>query len=458
MELPNAQELEEVVLGALILENSSINKILDILKPEHFYNDNYKIIYRAIITLHNEKKSIDYLTIANELKRINMLQSIGGAYELVKLTNCIASASNIESHCYIIIQKSMLRELILKSNILIQKATTEQYDVFELIEDQQRNLSNILNVGSKSQETIYSASQSILNECYNAMINNKAIGVDTPYRKLNEQINGFKNGNLIILAARPGMGKTAFALKLASYPASNNTPVAFFSLEMTAQELASRVLSYNSGIPAQKITNAYINTYELQYLRDNLTTIKDTKLFIDDSSHLTIERLRIKAHKLKEVHKIKMIVIDYIQLMDSSNQYRGNKVNEVSEISRGLKLLAKELDLPIIALSQLSRQVETRTDKKPILSDLRDSGSIEQDADMVMFLMRPEYYKMETYNINGQEVNSERLLVCDIAKFRGGRTGEIYLKWVGDIMSVEDYDYNYLGLNNTSKIEVQNPF
>ena len=215
MELPNAQELEEVVLGALILENSSINKILDILKPEHFYNDNYKIIYRAIITLHNEKKSIDYLTIANELKRINMLESIGGAYELVKLTNRIASASNIESHCYIIIQKSMLRELILKSNILIQKATTEQYDVFELIEDQQRNLSNILNVGSKSQETIYSASQSILNECYNAMINSKAIGVDTAYRKLNEQINGFKNGNLIILAARPGMGKTAFALKLA---------------------------------------------------------------------------------------------------------------------------------------------------------------------------------------------------------------------------------------------------
>jgi len=290
------------------------------------------------------------------------------------------------------------------------------------------------------------------------MINSKAIGVDTAYRKLNEQINGFKNGNLIILAARPGMGKTAFALKLASYPASNNTPVAFFSLEMTAQELASRVLSYNSGIPAQKITNAYINTYELQHLRDNLTTIKDTKLFIDDSSHLTIERLRIKAHKLKEEHKIKMIVIDYIQLMDSSNQYRGNKVNEVSEISRGLKLLAKELDLPIIALSQLSRQVETRTDKKPILADLRDSGSIEQDADMVMFLMRPEYYKMETYNINGQEVNSERLLVCDIAKFRGGRTGEIYLKWVGDIMSVEDYDYNNLGLNNTSKIEVQNPF
>ena len=324
MELPNAQELEEVVLGALILENSSINKILDILKPEHFYNDNYKIIYRAIITLHNEKKSIDYLTIANELKRINILQSIGGAYELVKLTNRVASASNIESHCYIIIQKSMLRELILKSNILIQKATTEQYDVFELIEDQQRNLSNILNVGSKSQETIYSASQSILNECYNAMINSKSIGVDTAYRKLNEQINGFKDGNLIILAARPGMGKTAFALKLASYPASNNTPVAIFSLEMTAKELASRVLSYNSGIPAQKITNAYINTYELQHLRDNLNTIKDTKLFIDDSSHLTIERLRIKAHKLKEVHKIKMIVIDYIQLKDSSNQYRGN--------------------------------------------------------------------------------------------------------------------------------------
>ena len=446
MELPNAQELEEVVLGAL----------LDILKPEHFYNDNYKIIYRAIITLHNEKKSIDYLTIANELKRINILQSIGGAYELVKLTNRVASASNIESHCYIIIQKSMLRELILKSNILIQKATTEQYHVFELIEDQQRNLSNILNVGSKSQETIYSASQSILNECYNAMINSKSIGVDTAYRKLNEQINGFKDGNLIILAARPGMGKTAFALKLASYPASNNTPVAIFSLEMTAKELASRVLSYNSGIPAQKITNAYINTYELQHLRDNLNTIKYTKLFIDDSSHLTIERLRIKAHKLKEVHKI--IVIDYIQLMDSSNQYRGNKGNEVSEISRCLKLLAKELDLPIKELSQLSRQVETRTDKKPILSDLRDSGSIEQDADMVMFLMRPEYYKMETYNINGQEVNSERLLVCDIAKFRGGRTGEIYLKWVGDIMSVEDYDYNNLGLNNTSKIEVQNAF
>lgn len=448
MDMPNAIELEQAVLGSLILEDYAINKILDILKTEHFYSENHKNIYKAILNLTSNKQPIDLLTVSQELKKMNVLESIGGAYYLSELTNKIASASSIEPHSYIIIEKAMLRSLITNSNTLLKKALTQQYDVFDLIEEAQTNLTNLVKVGSKGYDSLYEVSESVLSNCYDAMINNKAIGVVTPYIKLNEQINGFKNGNLIILAARPGMGKTAFALKLAHYPSTNNIPVAFFSLEMTSSELASRTLAFNSGISAQKINNAHLNTYELQHLRDNLKEVKGTKLFIDDSPRLTIEKLRLKALRLKDEQKIEMIVIDYIQLMDSSNAYKGNKVNQVSEISRGLKFLAKELNIPIIALSQLSRQVESRVDKKPMLSDLRDSGSIEQDADMVMFLMRPEYYKMNTYSVNNQEINADRLIVCDIAKFRGGRTGEIYLKWIGDIMSVENYDYSMLFTNN----------
>jgi replicative DNA helicase len=277
-------------------------------------------------------------------------------------------------------------------------------------------------------------------DCFKSLNEDKPSGIPISIHNLQKQTNGWKNGNLIILAARPAMGKTAVALDYAYYPAKNNIPIAFFSLEMTGKELAGRLMSKESGINSQKINNNLIDTYELTKLRSDCLTFKDLPLYIDDTPALSITRLRSKALRMKREFNIKMIIIDYLQLMDGSDS-KDSREQEISKISRGLKKLAKELDLPIIALSQLSRQVELRPSKKPQLSDLRDSGAIEQDADMVIFLLRPEYYEMKSYLYGNEEIDTQGLMVHIVAKFRGGITGEIKNKWIAETTSIDNF-YN----------------
>lgn len=437
--LPQATEIEDTIIGSIIYENEAFDLVSVMLKSEHFYKESNAIIYKTCYNLATNNIPIDLLTVCTELKKNNQLELVGGSYHITSLTNQIGSISNIETHATILIQKYLLRQMIILGNKIMNKGYDNSTDCFDLIDYCGTELNQMLNViEAKKAKKLNELTSEVLIDCFKSLNEDKPSGVPISIHNLQKQTNGWKNGNLIILAARPAMGKTAVALDYAYYPAKNNIPIAFFSLEMTGKELAGRLMSKESGINSQKINNNLIDTYELTKLRSDCQTFKDLPLYIDDTPALSITRLRSKALRMKREFNIKMIIIDYLQLMDGSDS-KDSREQEISKISRGLKKLAKELDLPIIALSQLSRQVELRPSKKPQLSDLRDSGAIEQDADMVIFLLRPEYYEMKSYLYGNQEIDTQGLMVHIIAKFRGGITGEIKNKWIAETTSIDNF-------------------
>lgn len=437
--LPQATEIEDTIIGSIIYENEAFDLVSVMLKSEHFYKESNAIIYKTCYNLATNNIPIDLLTVCTELKKNNQLELVGGSYHITSLTNQIGSISNIETHATILIQKYLLRQMIILGNKIMNKGYDNSTDCFDLIDYCGTELNQMLNViEAKKAKKLNELTSEVLIDCFKSLNEDKPSGVPISIHNLQKQTNGWKNGNLIILAARPAMGKTAVALDYAYYPAKNNIPIAFFSLEMTGKELAGRLMSKESGINSQKINNNLIDTYELTKLRSDCQTFKDLPLYIDDTPALSITRLRSKALRMKREFNIKMIIIDYLQLMDGSDS-KDSREQEISKISRGLKKLAKELDLPIIALSQLSRQVELRPNKKPQLSDLRDSGAIEQDADMVIFLLRPEYYEMKSYLYGNQEIDTQGLMVHIIAKFRGGITGEIKNKWIAETTSIDNF-------------------
>ncbi len=454
---PQARELEEAVLGAIMLEKNAFDSVIEILKPECFYVDAHQRIFRAMQSLGNKSQPIDILTVVEELRSREELDMVGGAYYVTKLTNSVVSAANIEAHARIILQKFIQRELIRISGEIINDAYEDSTDVFELLDEAEGKLFEVTNQHLRSSiQPIDSVLVNTIQRIEDLRHRNEDVtGVPSGFKTLDKVTYGWQNSDLIILAARPAVGKTAFALNLArnaSMNPSKPTPVAFFSLEMSASQLVQRILAAESEIMLEKIARGKMEEHEMKQLyTKGIQKLSQAPLFIDDTPALNIFELRAKCRKLKNKHNVGMIIIDYLQLMSGTGENRNaNREQEISNISRNLKGLAKELSVPIIALSQLSREVEKRGAKDgsrvPQLSDLRESGAIEQDADLVMFLYRPEYYDMTT-SADGEDQRG--LTEVKIAKHRNGQLDVIKLKALLHIQKFigwEEDPYNAIGL------------
>ena len=441
---PQATDLEEVVLGALMLEKEAVNEVIDILTPEAFYLDKHQKIFAAIKDLFGKSEPIDILTVTNELKQRGDLEMVGGAYYISRLTNRVVSAANIEYHARIIMQKHIQRQLILISSDMIHEAFEDTTDVFDLLDKAENNLFQISeNNLRRSYDSMQDLVSKAIKEIQNAKnADDKLRGVPSGYTELDRITQGWQKSDLIILAARPSMGKTAFALNLARNAAVNfNRPVAFFSLEMSSVQLVTRLISSETSLTADKLRSGDLAEYEWQQLNTKVTPLTDAPIFIDDTPQLSIFELRAKCRRLKQQHDIQMVFIDYLQLMTAKGSDKGfSREQEISTISRSLKALAKELEIPVLALSQLSRNVEQRPgSKKPILSDLRESGAIEQDADMVLFIYRPEYYKNEA----DAEDKPKGYSIINIAKHRNGSLGDVELKFVGQYARFEEFEQGF---------------
>lgn len=431
---PQAVDLEEAVLGAMMLEQQAVNKVIDILKPDMFYKEAHQYIFKAIFKLFEESEPVDILTVNQRLTKNGELEIAGGSYYIMQLTNRVASGANAEFHARIIQQKYIQRELIRISSDIIKDAFEETTDVLELLDKAERNLFTIAeNNLRKSAVNIASLVKEAIEKIEEAKKQEGNIsGIASGFHHLDHLTGGWQASDLIILAARPGMGKTAFVLSLARNIAVDyKKSVAIFSLEMSSVQLVTRLISSESGISADKLKKGNLTTAEWSDLSKSIGALNEAKIFIDDTPALSIFELRAKSRRLKSKEDIQLIVIDYLQLMTANvDKGGGNREQEISTISRGLKALAKELEIPIVTLSQLNRSVETRGgDKKPQLSDLRESGAIEQDADMVCFLYRPGYYNIDE-NPNG-EVYPEGYTELIVAKHRNGALADIKLTFIG---------------------------
>lgn len=456
---PQARELEEAVLGALMLEKDAYSLVSDILKPESFYDPIHQTIYRAIVSLASQQSPIDILTIAEQLRKEGDLENVGGPVYIAQLTDKVASAAHIEFHARIIAQKYLARELITFSSGVTNKAFDETSDIDDLMQEAESKLFEISQGNVKKDVTqINPVIKEALNLLEIAANRPEGLsGLQTGFTALDKVTSGWQNSDLIIIAARPAMGKTAFVLSMAKNMAvSYNYPVALFSLEMSNVQLVNRLIVNTCEIPGEKIKNGQLAPYEWEQLDFKIKELYDAPLYIDDTPSLSVFELRTKARRLVREHGVKMIIIDYLQLMNASGMQYGSREQEVSMISRSLKGLAKELNIPIIALSQLNRGVEGRTGiegKRPQLSDLRESGAIEQDADMVCFIHRPEYYK-----IFEDEKGNSLLGLAEIiiAKHRNGATADILLRFKNEFarfQNVDDeFDMNNGGFIATSSI------
>jgi replicative DNA helicase len=438
---PQAVDLEEAVLGALMLEQEPLNTVIDVLKPEMFYKEAHQEIYRAIHNLFNKSEPVDILTVTNELKLNGNLELVGGAYYIAQLTNRVASSANTEYHARIVLQKYIQRELITVSSEIIKDAFEDTTDVFELLDKAEKNLFAVSeNNFRRAYDSMQSLVKDAIDEIQKAKDHDGNIrGVPSGFTALDRITAGWQKSDLIVLAARPGMGKTAFVLSMArNIVVDFKKPVAFFSLEMASVQLVTRLISSESQLPADKLKKGTLENFEWEQLNAKIGGLVEAPLYIDDTPALSIFELRAKCRRLVAQHKIELIIIDYIQLMSSGGDGKGNREQEISTISRSLKSLAKELNVPIITLSQLNRSVETRSgSKRPMLSDLRESGAIEQDADMVLFIYRPEYYKID----QDEEGNSTHgMAELIIAKHRNGALADVKLQFIDRFAKFVDYE------------------
>jgi len=449
---PQAIELEEAVLGAIMLEKDALASIIDIIKPEAFYKEAHQIIFSAITRLFAKTEPIDILTVTNELKFSGELDAAGGPFYIAQLTNRVASAANTEYHTRIILQKFIQRELIRISSEIIRDAYEDTTDVFNLLDKAENEL---FAVGEKNLRRNYTGMQVLMSsammQIQNAITNkNTFTGVGSGFTELDRVTSGWQPSDLIVIAARPGMGKTAFVLTIARNAAIDfNRAVAIFSLEMSSVQLVTRLISAEAQLPGDKLRKGELAHHEWQQLITKSNILINAPLYIDDTPSLSIFELRAKARRLKAQHNIQMIIIDYIQLMSAGiERSQGNREQEISNISRSLKSLAKELNIPVIALSQLNRSVEARPSKKPLLSDLRESGAIEQDADMVLFIYRPEYYKQDK-DADGE--NLQGLAEISIAKHRNGSLKDINLKFISQYAKFVDPEQSDLSIMPNGK-------
>lgn len=438
---PQALELEEAVLGAIMLEKDAVITVLDILKPESFYKDAHQKIYRAIIDLSTNEKPIDILTVTEELKKEKYLEEVGGPYYIAQLTNRVASAANIEFHARIIQQKYIQRELIRVTSDIQTKAFDESIDINDLLDYSEGQLFEIAQGNIKKELVkINLLISEAIRQIEEAGKNEENLsGVPTGFTRLDRMTSGWQRSDLVIIAARPSMGKTAFVLSMTRNMAiDHKRPVAVFSLEMASIQLVNRLISCESELPSERIRNGRLTPEEWQQLDAKIKPLENAPIFIDDTPGISIFELRAKCRRLKKQHDIQVVIIDYLQLMTGPPETRGNREQEVSIISRSLKSLAKELNVPVIALSQLNRSVEMRTgNKRPQLSDLRESGAIEQDADLVCFIHRPEKYGILEDEEGNSTVGMAEIIV---AKHRNGAIGDIKLRFRDVIARFVDYE------------------
>jgi len=454
---PQARDLEEAVLGALMLEKDALSAVVEILKPEVFYVDAHQKIFQAIITLFSNTLPVDILTVTAQLRKQGDLEMVGGAYYITELTNRVASAANIEYHARIVSQKYIQRELIRISTDVINQSYDDTSDVFELLDFAEQNLfqiaQNNLRRDSRKMDDLLKESIKQLESLRNK--EDALTGVPSGFTALDRMTNGWQKSDLVIIAARPAMGKTAFVLSCARNAAVQfNKPVVVFSLEMSSLQLTNRLISGETEIEQEKIRKGNLMDWEWQQLTSKIGALNEAPLIIDDTPALNVFEFRAKCRRLKAQYDIQMIIIDYLQLMQGrADGKNGNREQEISSISRALKQVAKELEVPVIALSQLSRAVENRPggSKRPMLSDLRESGAIEQDADMVLFLYRPEYYGLDQ-DENGNSTAGIGEVI--IAKHRNGETGTVPLRFIGKYVKFTDLEPGY----NSGAGNNQDPF
>jgi replicative DNA helicase len=453
---PQATDLEAAVLGALMLERDALSMVIDILKPELFYEPRNQKIFEAIQVLFQKSSPVDILTVTAQLRQQGDLEMIGGAYYITELTNRVASAANIEYHARIISQKFIQRELIRISTDIINNAYEDTTDIFDLLDHAEKNLFDIaqnnLRRDSRKMDDIIKESLDTLEKLKDKV--DGLTGVPSGFSALDRITSGWQPSDLIIIAARPAMGKTAFVLSCARNAAVKfNKPVVVFSLEMSSIQLVNRLISGETEIEQEKIRKGTLADWEWQQMHSKIGNLTEAPLFIDDTPALNIFEFRAKCRRLKSQYDVQMIIVDYLQLMHGKGDNKsGNREQEIGSISRALKSVAKELNVPVIALSQLSRAVENRPggSKRPQLSDLRESGSIEQDADMVLFLYRPEYYGL-TEDEQGRSTVGLGEIV--IAKHRNGETGTVPLRFVGKYVKFVDLDEDFSGPASSGKAD-----
>lgn len=445
---PQAIDLEEAVLGAMMLEKEAVNLAIDILQPKSFYKESHQKIFEVIIELFGKSEPIDILTITNALKQKGELEFIGGPYYITQLTNRVASAANVEFHARIIAQKYIQRELIRISTEIITDAYDETTDVFTLLDKAESGLFGVTEGNiRKNYDSMSTLVRTAIKQIESAKgQDGSVIGVPSGFTDLDRMTSGWQPSDLIILAARPAMGKTAFVLTLARNAAIDfGKPVAVFSLEMASVQLVTRLISAESELSSGKLRNGNLRNDEIEQIHAKIGGLTEAPIYIDDTPGISVFELRAKARRLKSQHDIQLLVVDYLQLMTAGGDGSkgGNREQEISTISRSLKSIAKELNIPVIALSQLSRAVESRGgDRRPQLSDLRESGSIEQDADMVMFINRPEYYGLTEDEEGNSTIGVANII---IAKHRNGAVGDVQLKFTSELAKFSDrerHDFN----------------
>jgi replicative DNA helicase len=429
---PQALDLEEAVLGALMLEKHAMVEVASVLKIEHLYSEQHQEIYKSMIDLFGEGEKIDMRTVVAKLRKNGKLELVGGAYYIAELTSKVSSAANIEYHCRIIIELAMKRSLIQLASTVHSDAYEDTTDVFDIITRLELDIQSLLDraIGSKVEKSAKDLSFKFIKET-EARMAGKHGGIRTGFYKYDQLMDGLHKTDLIIIAARPGVGKSCFALQIGKQVAQSGVPVAVFSLEMSGEQLIGRLTIAESEIDSGLAKTGALNNLEFQRLMDGAGKISSLPLWIDDTPAIGIVELRARAIRLKTKYNIGLLIVDYLQLIKGvDGGQRGiTRDQEIGIITRTLKLIAKELDIPVIALSQLSRAVETRGgDKRPQLSDLRESGSQEQDADIIAFIYRPEIYKI---NLTEDGQSTHGLAEIIIAKHRGGATDTIRQKFIG---------------------------
>jgi len=449
---PQAVKMEEAVLGACLIEKDAFGQISDYLKPESFYDSKHQHIYRAITSLASENKPIDLLTVTEELRKMGKLEQAGGPLYMAELSRNVLSSAHIEFHAQIIADKALARQLISYASEIQKGAFDDGQDIPQLM---QRAEGRLFELSKTNMKKDFTQINPVIGEAYKllqaaAARTDGLSGLSSGFDRLDKMTSGWQNSDLIIIAARPAMGKTAFVLSMAKNIAvDQQVPVAMFSLEMSNVQLVNRLIVNVCEIPGEKIKSGQLATYEWQQLDYKVKDLYDAPLYVDDTPSLSVFELRTKARRLVREYGVRLIIIDYLQLMNASGMSYNSRQEEVSTISRSLKGLAKELNIPIIALSQLNRSVESRTgtaaddpnSKRPQLSDLRESGAIEQDADMVCFIHRPEYYKIykDSY---GNDLKGLAEII--IAKHRNGAVGDVRLRFKGEYARFANVDEDSL--------------
>ena len=447
--MPQAPDIEKAVLGALMIDKDAYLEVCDLLKPESFYEPRNQMVYEAIMKLSMEESPVDVLTVADMLGKMGKLEEVGGPGYIADLSSRVATSANIDYHANVVAEKYLSRQMIQYVNVIGKKTFDETYDIKAVVQEAE---STLFELSQKNMKKDYSVLAPIIGNAIKivekAHSNTGGLtGISTGFYKLDDMTCGWQDSDLVIIAGRPAMGKTAFALSLAkNIAADQKIPMAFFSLEMTDVQLANRLMSNACGIEGKKLLSGQLDRYDWDRLDKNVGVLTDAPLYIDDTEGLSVMDLRTKARRLKKEHDIKLIMIDYLQLMTASGMKYNSRQEEVSLISRSLKGLAKELNVPVLALSQLNRGVESRDGaegKRPQLSDLRESGAIEQDADMVVFLHRPEYYHL--YQSEDGSIDYRGKAEVIIAKHRKGATGIITMDFKGEFTRFENPEDNMIG-------------